>query len=99
METISVSGNIRAVPVIWTIRPILDRHGITPYRLMKECGLSQGPFYRLVEGESKSPNAETLDGVMTALRELTGTELQVSDLLRYEPGSGLDSTSKRRNDR
>jgi len=72
------------VPVHWTIRTILERHSITPYRLMKESGLSQGTVYRLVNGDSRGLNSETLDRVMTVLRRLTGEDLQIADLLAYE---------------
>jgi len=73
-----------SVPVHWTVKPLLDRHGITPYRLMKESGLAQGTVYRLVNGDTKSLNADTLDRVMGALRRLTGEEVEISDLLVYQ---------------
>lgn len=75
---------MQSVPVNWTVRPLLERHGITPYRLMKESGLAQGTVYRLVNGDTRSLNAETLDRVMGALRRLTGEEIQINDLLHYE---------------
>ena len=75
---------MQTVPVHWTIRPLLERHGITAYRLMKESGLAQGTVYRLVRGDTRSLNADTLDRVMTALRRLTNESIEVGDLLRYE---------------
>ena len=75
---------MQTVPVHWTVKPLLDRHGITPYRLMKESGLAQGTIYRLVNGDTRSLNADTLDRVMSALRRLTGEEIELSDLLRSE---------------
>jgi DNA-binding Xre family transcriptional regulator len=72
------------VPVHWTVRPLLERHGISAYRLMKESGLAQGTVYRLVRGDTRSLNADTLDRVMTALRNLTKEKVEVGDLLRYE---------------
>lgn len=78
---------MQSVPVHWTVKPILERHNITPYRLMKESGLAQGTVYRLVRGDTKSLNAETLDRVMVALRRLTGEDLDVADLLTYEEPS------------
>lgn len=75
---------MQSVPVNWTVRPLLERHGITAYRLMKESGLAQGTVYRLVNGDTRSLNAETLDRVMGALRRLTGEEIQINDLLHYE---------------
>jgi len=75
---------MQTVPVHWTVKPLLKRHGITPYRLMKESGLAQGTIYRLVNGDTRSLNADTLDRVMAALRRLTGEEIEIADLLRYE---------------
>lgn len=73
-----------SMPVRWTVRTLLERFDITPYRLMKESGLAQGTVYRLVNGDTRSLNAETLDRVMGALRRLTGKEVQLADLLHYE---------------
>jgi DNA-binding Xre family transcriptional regulator len=75
---------MNAVPVHWTVRPLLERHGISAYRLMKESGLAQGTVYRLVRGDTRSLNADTLDRVMTALRNLTKEKVEVGDLLQYE---------------
>jgi predicted transcriptional regulator len=74
---------MQSVPVHWKIKPILDSHGITPYRLMKESGLAQGTVYRLVRGDTSTVNAETLDRVMTTLRRLTGEPVAIADLLDY----------------
>lgn len=79
---------MQTVPVHWTVRPLLEHHGITPYRLMKESGLAQGTVYRLVNGDTRSLNADTLDKVMGALRRLTGEEIEISDLLKYENEAG-----------
>ena len=78
---------MRIVPVRWTVRPLLDRHALSAYRLMKETGLARGTVYRLVNGETNTLNAETLDKVMTALRHLTGEDIQIDDLLVYEEPS------------
>lgn len=75
---------MQPVPVHWTVRPLLKQYGVTPYRLMKESGLAQGTIYRLVNGDTRSLNADTLDKVMAALRRLTGADIQVGDLLVYE---------------
>jgi len=74
---------MQTVPVRWTVRPLLERHGITAYRLMKESGLAQGTVYRLVNGDSRSLNADTLDRLMGALRRLTREQIEISDLLTY----------------
>lgn len=70
------------VPVRWTLRPLLQRHGITPYRLMKESGLARGTVYRLANGATRNLNADTVERVVVTLRRLTGEEVQISDVLR-----------------
>lgn len=75
---------MESVPVKWKVRHFLERRGITAYRLMKESGLAQGTVYRLVNGDTRSLNTDTLDRVMSALRRLTGHEVEIADLLEYE---------------
>jgi len=76
-----------SMPVRWKVRALLERHGLSAYRLWKESGLSMGTAYRLARGDTASLNSETLDMVMAALRRLTGQALTVSDLVTYEPAS------------
>lgn len=72
------------MPVRWTVREFLKRKGISPYKLMKESRLAQGTVYRLVNGDTRSLNADTLDRVMEALRRLTGEDIEISELITYE---------------
>ena len=51
---------------------------------MKESGLAQGTVYRLVNGDTRNLNADTLDAAIKALRSLTGESVSVSDLLEYQ---------------
>ena len=74
---------MRSVPVMWKVRATLDEHGISPYRFMKESGLSQGTVYRLVNGTTCTINTDTLDRVVTTLRRLTGKHLELQDLLEF----------------
>jgi len=70
--------------VRWKIKEFLEAHSITPYRLMKDTGLSQGTVYRLANNDFNSVNAEIIDAVVKALRKLTGKPVDVSDLLEYQ---------------
>ena len=71
------------VPVRWKVRALLERHGLSTYRLWKESGLSMGAAYRLARGDTSSLNADTLDKAMGALQRLTGEALGVADLVEY----------------
>lgn len=74
------------MPVKWKVKEYLQAHGLTPYRFMKESGLAQGTAYRLVNGDTRNLNADTLDAVIRALRTLTGKPVDVADLLEYSEG-------------
>ena len=72
------------MPVKWKVKEFLQAHNITPYRLMKESGLSQGTAYRLANNNFNSVNADIIDALIRALRSLTGRKVNVQDLLEYE---------------
>ncbi len=78
------------MPIKWKLKELLDTHDLTPYRLMKESGLAQGTIYRIVNGEANGVDTATLDATIRALRELTGQQINVADLLEYqeEPNNG-----------
>ncbi len=83
---------MQTVPVRWKVKSILDSHGLTAYRLMKESGLAQGTVYRLVRGDTSTVNAETIDRVVTSLRRLTGRTIEIADLLEYSEPDVRDVT-------
>ena len=72
------------MPVKWKVKQYLQTHSLTPYRLMKESGLAQGTVYRLVNGDTRNLNADTLDATIKALRTLTGEPVDISDVLEYQ---------------
>ena len=71
----------------WKVKEFLQAHDITPYRLMKDSGLAQGTAYRLANNDVGAVNNETLDAVIKALRERTGEEVKIQDLVEYYPDS------------
>ena len=50
---------------------------------MKASGLSQGTIYRLVAGSDVSVRTSTLGRLIKTLRELTGRQVDIGDLLEY----------------
>lgn len=68
----------------WKMKEFLEAHNVSAYRLMKEAGLAQGTAYRLANNRAKGLNLETLDGVISALRRLTGKRVFLADLLEYQ---------------
>ncbi|MDQ3397545.1 MAG: helix-turn-helix transcriptional regulator [Deinococcota bacterium] len=74
--------------VRWKLKQYLEKHNLTAYRLAQTLGTRgrMPTIYRLArEGEEPSRvDLPTLANVIDGLRELTGEDVQVSDLLEYE---------------
>ncbi len=75
---------MQPMTVRWKVKEVLNTHDITPYRLVKASGLAQATIYRLVNDDTTGLNTETLTVLLGTLRELTGEDLGVADLLSYE---------------
>ena len=68
----------------WTLKDYLNRHEVTPYQLAKATGLSVNTVYPLARGEAKGIQLETLQTVLSALDELTGERVALTDVLERE---------------
>jgi len=84
------SGIIRDVvrfimPLRWKLKNYLDAHGISVYALAKkvEGHLSRNATYHLTHNP-KGIQFDTLEAIISALRQLTGTPVEVTDLLGYQ---------------
>jgi hypothetical protein len=69
-----------------TLKPFLDRHNVTAYRLVQETKghVAQRTVYGLARGEMTDARLTTVASLITALRTLTGKPVTVSDLLEYQ---------------
>lgn len=81
----------------WKLRDYLHQRGIKPATLARQLGdtMSRTAVYGLVK--DKPPKAiyfETLDAILPALRTLTGEDVQVSDLLEYEPTERVSASGR-----
>lgn len=57
--------------------------------------MSRNSIYGLVAEEPpKAVYLETIDAILTALRELTGDEVKITDLLEYEPSERLSASGR-----
>lgn len=77
------------MPVSWKLKEFLEGHKLTPYRLIKESGIPQGTVYRLVNGDTRSLNADILDLTLEALRALTGGPVEIQDVLEYRSAGDI----------
>ena len=74
----------------WKLPELLEREGVTPYRLHKdieesaEGKASRNTIYRWSNELPDTLDVALLMSVIEALRKRTGKGVQVSDLLEYE---------------
>lgn len=76
----------------WTLADFLAEHEITAYALGKAMGTSyMNTVYRLARRghEPSRIDLPTLVTVLDGLRTLTGKDVQISDILHYEPSIEL----------
>lgn len=79
-------------PVIQShLSAVLERYKIKPYGLWKAISsyygteaISRPTVYALTNGNGV-PDSRTLNQVITALRSLTGADIQVGDLFEWQP--------------
>lgn len=73
------------MPLRWKVKDLLKAHTITPYRLMRESGLSSVVAYGIANGEHQALDIRVIDKLLPALRKLTGDPtLQIGDIVEYE---------------
>lgn len=71
----------------WKLKEYLNQRGVSAYKLAERSNgrLSRTGIYRLTADDLKAVRFESLAVIIPALRELTGEEVQISDLLEYVP--------------
>jgi len=72
------------MPIHWKVGDVLKAHNITGYQFWKASGLPKRSAYRVVNGDARNMNSDTLDATIRALRKLTGEQIEVGDLLEYQ---------------
>jgi DNA-binding Xre family transcriptional regulator len=67
------------------LKAVLEKHGMSGYRLEQSVEeFAPITIRKIVSGEN-SVSLESLNSIISALRQLTGKEIEVSDLLEYIP--------------
>ncbi len=76
---------MQPMPLRWKVKPILDAHNVTPYRLMKDTNLSREVVYGIVNNTHEALDARVIDKLVPYLRELTRDKsLQIGDVVEYQ---------------
>lgn len=75
-----------ASSVKWNLRNLLERLGVSPYRLAQEMGIASPSIYRLLRGDGpKLLDGKMMGGILDALQRYSPKPLALDDLLLYEP--------------
>lgn len=68
----------------WKLREYIEQHNLSALSVELKAGIGRNSIYRLTRSDGpRLIDRETLDKVIRALRELTGSTVEVSDLLEY----------------
>lgn len=59
----------------------LERHGITPYRLVKESGLATNTIYSLSRQPAQRIDLDTVSTILNSLERITGKPVSITDML------------------
>jgi hypothetical protein len=63
------------------LREYLETHHLNARQVEQEAGIGQNTIYRVMKATNL--NRDSLAGIITALRKLTGQQVSISDVLEY----------------
>lgn len=70
--------------VQWRIKEFLKKHKISAASLERKAGIGTHRISKITRGDgSKLVDRDNLAKIIAALREMTGENVQISDLLEY----------------
>lgn len=68
----------------WRLKDYLQEHDLTAYALVRASNLAPNTVYSLARGNQNQIRLDTIAGVLGGLRELTGKEVALTDILVHE---------------
>ncbi len=72
------------IMVRWKLKEILEKEGITAYRLWKSAGSNPHTVYRWAYRPPKALDLEVAEAILKALRALTGKPYSLCDLIEID---------------
>jgi transcriptional regulator with XRE-family HTH domain len=65
----------------FNLKPYLERHNITTYRLAKDSGITASTLYGLARKRTQNIDLATVSRIIDSLQRLTGRKVSITDLL------------------
>jgi hypothetical protein len=72
------------------LREYLETHHLNARQVEREAGIGQNTIYRVMKATNL--NRDSLAGIITALRKLTGQQVSISDVLEYTDDTPAPAT-------
>lgn len=70
--------------VSWKLKDYLTAHNLTAYQLVRASSLAPNTVYGLARGKQTQVRLDTIAGVLGGLRQLTGEDVALTDILVHE---------------
>lgn len=70
--------------VRWKLKDYLEQNDLSTYALVRASKLAPNTVYSLARGSTRHVRLDTIAGVLGGLRELTGHEVTLGDVLEHE---------------
>lgn len=71
------------MPIVFTLQQTLKKHDITQRQLAELSDIRPNTISQLYNGSTKRVNIDMLERIIPALSELTGEEIDLSDIFTY----------------
>jgi DNA-binding Xre family transcriptional regulator len=65
----------------FNLKPYLERHNITTYRLAQDSGITASTLYGLARKRTQHIDLATVSRIIDSLQRLTGKDVAITDLL------------------
>ena len=72
------------MPLRWKLNEFLEANDITPYRIMKDTGLSPNTVYGIVRNETQTVHGQVLTKILRYLEGRLNKPVKLSDVLVWE---------------
>lgn len=72
------------IRLTFNLAEIMDREGITKYRLHKETGIRANTMTAYYNAESKRIDIENLERIINAINRISGKDYTLSDIIKTE---------------
>ena len=79
------------MPLHWKLDKLLAENKITPYRVMKDTGLSPNTVYSIVRNETTTVHGQVLTKILTYLEQELRRPIDLSEIIVWD--SSLQDSS------